>query len=277
MPESGQGRGTAVSGDILIVLGVLMLSASLFRVGGIPMAAIQPEPSPERSHSVVGRAVVPLPSPIATIPSIPHPSPFPSPTARARGIATATPFAQVLALSDPPAIVEGTEPLLTLPPSSPTATPGSFSPGARVAMPRLGIDVAVVEMDWRVLTEGGVRRVEWEVPEKAAGHATNSASPGGVGNVVITGHHNIKGEVFRGLWNAREGDEIILYGQEGALYRYVVVQDALILPEKDATVEERQAHARYMDQTSDSRVTLITCWPYHDNTHRVIVIGLLES
>jgi sortase A len=144
-------------------------------------------------------------------------------------------------------------------------------------MPRLGIDSVVVGMDWRVVTDGGVRRVEWEVPEGAAGHAINSANPGEVGNVVITGHHNIKGEVFRGLWNAREGDEIILYAQGGAHYRYVVVRDALILPEKGATEEERQAHARYMDQTSDSRVTLITCWPYHDDTHRVIVIGLLES
>ncbi len=267
MPDSGRGRGIRRLGSVLIVLGgLLLLIVLLFLAGGIRIKTTTPNPTLEGSSPIILRTVTPPPGQTAIALLTALPSPFP----------TAAPQTEP-PVSPGPTSTQEAKPLPTLLLPSPTATPGRLPPAVRIVIPRLGIDAKVLEMGWKPITEGGVRRAEWEVPENAVGHAINSANPGEVGNVVMTGHHNIRGEVFKGLWDAKEGDEIILYAQDGPSYRYVVTHDALILPEKEASEEERRAHTRYMDQTPDSRLTLITCWPYWSNTHRVIVIGLLES
>ena len=49
----------------------------------------------------------------------------------------------------------------------------------------------VVEMAWQVSKEKGQRSVQWQVPLDQAGWHINSAKPGSVGNVVISGHHQM--------------------------------------------------------------------------------------
>ena len=39
-------------------------------------------------------------------------------------------------------------------------------------------------------------------------------------------------------------------------------------------LDVRQANARWILPTTDERVTLITCWPYESNSHRLVVIAL---
>ena len=56
---------------------------------------------------------------------------------------------------------------------------------------------------------------------------------------------------------------------------YVVDEVTKPLLEVGASEEQRLANARYIQPTSDARVTLVTCWPYYTNTHRVIVVGKL--
>ncbi len=89
---------------------------------------------------------------------------------------------------------------------------------------------------------------------------------------MLDGHHNVKGEVFRDLWTLQAGDEIILWaGEQARRYR---VAEAVILPERDQPLEVRLANARYIQPTSDERLTLITCWPDDDNSHRAVVVAL---
>ncbi|PKO21803.1 MAG: hypothetical protein CVU38_12900, partial [Chloroflexi bacterium HGW-Chloroflexi-1] len=52
---------------------------------------------------------------------------------------------------------------------------------------------------------------EWDVASYAAGWHKNSARPGEIGNVVLSGHHNIEGEVFRYVVDLEPGDKITLY------------------------------------------------------------------
>jgi sortase A len=114
--------------------------------------------------------------------------------------------------------------------------------------------------------------VEWDVPDhRAAGWLNTSAALGAAGNIVLDGHHNIKGEVFRDLWTLQAGDEIRLYG-DGEV-RDFRVEEVLILPEKDQPLEVRLANARYIQPTQGARLTLITCWPYENNTHRAVVVA----
>jgi sortase A len=109
------------------------------------------------------------------------------------------------------------------------------------------------------------------VPENAAGWHANSALPGHGSNVVLSGHHNLGAEVFRYLVDLEVGDQIILQA-DGRDYPYTVT-DHFILPERGIPAEQRQQNAQWILPTVDERVTLVTCWPYSDNSHRLIVIA----
>jgi len=92
------------------------------------------------------------------------------------------------------------------------------------------------------------------------------------GNTVLNGHHNIKGEVFRDVYRVQVGDELFLYS--GSVeFDYVVVYTA-ILEERNQPLEVRLANAEWIKATEDERITLITCWPYESNTHRVVVVAV---
>jgi LPXTG-site transpeptidase (sortase) family protein len=69
----------------------------------------------------------------------------------------------------------------------------------------------------------------------------------------------------------QEGDEVDVYvGDE--VYRYYV-QQKLIIKEKGEPVDVRRQNAQWIAPTDDTRVTLVTCWPYTNNTHRVVVVA----
>jgi sortase A len=38
-------------------------------------------------------------------------------------------------------------------------------------------------------------------------------------------------------------------------------------------MEVRIANAKWIQPTSDERLTLVTCWPYTNNTHRLIIVA----
>jgi sortase A len=57
------------------------------------------------------------------------------------------------------------------------------------------------------------------------------------------------------------------------VFEYVVVFSA-ILEERNQPLDVRLANAEWIKQTEDERVTLITCWPYESNTHRVVVVAV---
>jgi sortase A len=121
------------------------------------------------------------------------------------------------------------------------------------------------------VSQDGVETSIWDVPDDAAGWHQNSALPGQGGNVVLSGHHNLGAEVFRYLVDLKKGDEIILQA-DGRDYRYMVA-DHFILPERDISTEQRQQNAQWIMPTADERLTLVTCWPYNDNSHRLIVVA----
>jgi LPXTG-site transpeptidase (sortase) family protein len=52
-----------------------------------------------------------------------------------------------------------------------------------------------------------------------------------------------------------------------------VVEEKFILKDKGEAPEVRKANGRWIGQFDDQRLTLVTCWPYTSNTHRVVVIA----
>lgn len=167
-----------------------------------------------------------------------------------------------------------TEPLPTntsVPTPSPAPPPPASSGPTRVVVKSVGIDTPVVPIGWSVVEQNGREYSVWDVADYVAGWHETSAPPGQAGNTVLSGHHNIKGEVFRYLVDVQEGDEVDLYVGD-AVYQYYVEQK-LIVKEKGEPLEVRRQNAQWIASTNDVRVTLVTCWPYTNNTHRVIVVA----
>lgn len=157
----------------------------------------------------------------------------------------------------------------------PTPTPipliPAQSPPAKIIVPSIGLDAPVKTTGWEMVERGGVEVPVWSVPDDAAGWHINSALPGHGSNVVLSGHHNIGTEVFRFLGDLNRGDEIILKA-DGRDYYYQVT-DRFILAERDAPNEQRLQNGQWILPTVDERLTLVTCWPYNDNSHRMIIIA----
>jgi sortase A len=164
-------------------------------------------------------------------------------------------------------------PTRAAPTTSPPTPPASAPAGAptRLVIKSVGIDTPVMPVAWTVVEQNGLEFSVWNVADYVAGWHQTSALPGQPGNTVLAGHHNIKGEVFRYLVDVQEGDEVDLYVGD-TVYPYFVEQK-LILKEKGEPPEVRRQNAQWIAPTNDVRVTLVTCWPYTNNTHRVIVVA----
>jgi sortase A len=143
----------------------------------------------------------------------------------------------------------------------------------RIQIPVIALEADVVPVDFVDYEFEGKRYQQWLAPEnRAVGWHNTSVGLGVAGNTVMNGHHNIKGQVFRDLYRVQVGDQIDVY-TEGELFSYVVVFTD-ILPERNQPLEVRLANAEWIEPTEDERITLITCWPYESNTHRVVVVAV---
>jgi sortase A len=150
-------------------------------------------------------------------------------------------------------------------------TPAVTGPPVRIVAPSIGLNAPVVAVGSKRITQNGDTIAVWEVASHAAGWHENSATPGVPGNVVLSGHHNKEGEVFRYLVDLEPGDTITLYTEERP-YTYTV-ETRFVVRDKGMPEETRRENARWIGSYPDQRVTLVTCWPYNTNTHRVIVVA----
>jgi sortase A len=179
------------------------------------------------------------------------------------------------------------------PTAAPTSTPAPILP-VRLVIPDLKIDTPVVEMGWNVIQTKSGPMSEWAIPKNVAGHHLNSASIGQQDNLVVSGHNNIYGKVFMPISQAwtndgkvkvdnftdrshvLDGREVYLYDSAGKQYKYVVT-DFLRLKDTGVTQKQREVNGQYILPTGDERVTIITCWPPTNNTHRLVVIARPEK
>lgn len=153
----------------------------------------------------------------------------------------------------------------------PTADPGE--PPERLIIPSIQLDSSVIPIGFEKLQFEGEIYDQWLAPDyRAAGWHETSVGLGVPGNTVLNGHHNIKGEVFRDVYRVQVGDEILIFSGSDE-FKYVVVFTA-ILAERNQPLEVRLANAEWIKTTEDERITLITCWPYESNTHRVVVVAV---
>jgi LPXTG-site transpeptidase (sortase) family protein len=140
-----------------------------------------------------------------------------------------------------------------------------------ISIPSIGLDSEIGFASVKDVEVFGETYQQWVAPKDVVGWHYKSAVLGKVGNTVLNGHHNVMGEVFRELSMVRKGDQVIVSAEAGDFYYQVAV--VMILPERFESREVRLQNARWIQHSEDERLTLISCWPYESNTHRVIVVA----
>jgi sortase A len=124
----------------------------------------------------------------------------------------------------------------------------------RIQIPAIDIDAPVVQGDG------------WEQLKKGVGQNFGSANPGQNGNVVLSAHNDVYGELFRYLDKLTAGDQVVLYTQQRQ-YVYIVDRTAIVEP---TAVE-------VMASTGSPTVTLISCYPYLVDKQRIVVFARLQN
>lgn len=142
----------------------------------------------------------------------------------------------------------------------------------RILIPSIGLDAAVVPAKLLRVKVNGYFFDQWSAPEQyAAGWHPTSAGLGQIGNTVLNGHHNDYGEVFRKLINLQPGDTIMVFSVQ-RLYSYSIT-NIMTLQEVGVPLEQRMLNSRWIAPSTDERLTLVTCWPYESNTHRLVIVA----
>ncbi|MBI3911303.1 MAG: sortase, partial [Armatimonadetes bacterium] len=217
----------------------------------------------------VATASAVLPTRVLATPAAALTTSNPSPTAPRPTPASATP-----GIAQPSPTAPRTTAFTPTPISiaHPTRTPEPGWIPDRLVIPAIGLEAPVEPAPLTLVEVDGRRVGQYQIPAYfAAGWHDGSAPLGVPGNTVLGGHHNIYGEVFRHLEHLNVGDEIRVYaGEREFAYR---VEEKMILPEKGQPLMVRLTNAKWIEATDDERLTLVTCWPYTNNTHRLIIVA----
>jgi sortase A len=150
-------------------------------------------------------------------------------------------------------IPEHLRPLVQSLANVPVPTPGPEQ-AIRIQVPALNVDAPIV------LGDG------WEQLKKGVAQHIPSADPGKAGNLVLSAHNDIFGELFRDLDKLKPGDEVIVFTNQRS-YTYSVVQSQIVEPTK----------VEVLAPTKDATVTLISCYPYLVDNQRIVVIARLQG
>jgi sortase A len=150
-------------------------------------------------------------------------------------------------------IPEHLRPLVQSLANLPVPTP-SIEQALRIEIPAIKLDAPVVQGDG------------WEQLKKGVAQHIGSANPGGDGNVVLSAHNDVYGELFRHLDRLQPGDLVRLHTQQRQ-YVYLVDRTQIVEP---TAVE-------VMASTGAPSVTLISCYPYLVDTERIVVFARLQN
>lgn len=132
-------------------------------------------------------------------------------------------------------------------------TPGPQQ-ARRIEIQNISVNAPIVQGD------------DWESLKRGVGQHVGSADPGTFGNLVLSGHNDIYGQVFRHLDDLNPGDEIIIHTDQRS-FTYLVSETMLVSP---TAIE-------VLFPTEDPTLTLISCYPYLIDSQRIVVRGVLQN
>ena len=104
----------------------------------------------------------------------------------------------------------------------------------------------------------------WEQLKKGVGQHVGSANPGQTGNMVVSAHNDIFGELFRTLDQLKPGDQVLV-STATRQWEYRVTGVQLVDP-TDVSV---------MAATERATLTMVSCYPYLVDNQRIVVFAEL--
>ena len=135
-----------------------------------------------------------------------------------------------------------------------TSAPAVGQPIGLLAIPKLGLDDAIVEGVGEAQLQGG------------PGHYPGTSLPGQAGNAAIAGHRTTFAAPFYNLNQLEAGDPIFVLTSQG-LFRYDVERTEIVPPD-DNTV---------LDASTTPELTLTTCNPRYSASQRLVVVAFLDT
>jgi len=150
-------------------------------------------------------------------------------------------------------IPEHLRPLMQSYASLPLPTPGPQQ-ATRMQIAAIDVDASVVQGDG------------WEQLKKGIAQHLGTADPGQNGNMVVSAHNDVYGQLFRSLDKLKPGDTIVVFTPNQS-FTYEVTGTEIVSP-TDVSV---------MDATSNATLTLISCYPYMVDNQRIVVTAVLKE
>ncbi len=135
----------------------------------------------------------------------------------------------------------------------PLPTPGPAQ-ADRIQIQAINVDAPVVQGD------------SWDQLKKGVGQHVGSADPGQTGNLVLSAHDDVFGEIFRNLDRLQPGDQVVVFTQQQQ-FVYIVTSSQIVAP----------TEVDVMNSTSEPTLTLISCYPYMVDTSRIVVFAKLQN
>lgn len=160
--------------------------------------------------------------------------------------------------------------------AGPSPSPGATAPAEMgsaitiIRIPRIGMTGKVGPHGAKVVVEG----VSHEDLKQGPGHYPGTANPGGVGNMVISGHRTTYGAPFNRVDELRTGDAIVLETRD-TWFTYRVTSEQVVAP---TAVEVTYPVPGQRNAVPTKRLlTLTTCNPKYSASQRLIVHALLDT
>lgn len=150
-------------------------------------------------------------------------------------------------------IPENLRPLVQSLPAIAIPTP-SPRQAVRMVIPAIAVDDPVVQGDG------------WDQLKKGIAQHLGTADPGQPGNLVVSAHNDIFGEIFRDLDRLKPGDEIQVY-TAAEKFVYLIIGTRVVEP----------TEVGVMDPTVGPTLILISCYPYLVDTQRIVVFAELKN
>ena len=150
-------------------------------------------------------------------------------------------------------IPEHLRPLVQVLANVPIPTPGPEQ-ATRIQIPAIRVDAPIVQGDG------------WEQLKKGVAQHIGSANPGKPGNIVLTAHNDVFGQIFRELDLLKTGDAILIFNAQRT-YTYIVTSSEIVEPTR----------VEVMAATTQPVATLISCYPYMVDNKRIIIRAALQT
>ena len=121
----------------------------------------------------------------------------------------------------------------------------------RLIIPKLNLDHTIVQ------------GTDWEALKQGVGQLQNGVNPGAEsGNLVLSAHNDIYGELFRYLDKLEAGDRFQVQTRK-AIYTYQIRESDVVEP----------TAVDVLDSGDGPTATLISCYPYQVDSKRIIVLA----